>query len=165
MSTGGTHGIETLVAPAINLALLSGLLFWKLKIPVKNGVKARYETIRRDLFDVKNELDNAKKKYEEYSGKLNAIDAELLHLKAQSKESAQAASQSLIQEANRQSESVVSHSKNLSDSLVDELKQSLRDQFVKQVIKSSEEKLIKNLTGDDRQRIRKNFTSLVGGVR
>ncbi|MEO7161632.1 MAG: hypothetical protein ABI041_01810, partial [Bdellovibrionia bacterium] len=73
--------METLFAPSFNLLILIAFMVYKLNKPVKEFVSLRHKTIRDDIHSVKQELQLAQEKYDEFSARLKAIDAEIVTLR------------------------------------------------------------------------------------
>ena len=66
--------METLIAPAFNLAILLAVLFYYLKTPLKHFLQDRHNLIAKELEDVRSILRSAQEKYDEFSAKIKAVD-------------------------------------------------------------------------------------------
>jgi F0F1-type ATP synthase membrane subunit b/b' len=157
--------MESLIAPCFNLFLLIGILFFKLKQPVKDYVRQRHYSIQDDIRTVREHLKEAQEKYDEFSSKLKAIDAEVRDLREQAKQDVAVMSQRLLSEAKRISTTLISDAQNAANGLYLELKGQLYFDLTMRVLDRAEVLLRERLTGDDRARIRQEFSRQVEDCR
>src|SRR4051812_18986449 len=99
--------ITTLIAPAINLAILVGFLAMKVKQPVKDMVRTRHATLRDELKTVQEKLATSQERYDEFTRKLKAMDAEITALREQAKQDARAAQERISTETKKIAASIV----------------------------------------------------------
>jgi F0F1-type ATP synthase membrane subunit b/b' len=150
--------MESLATSSFNFLLLVGLLVFKLRKPVKDFVAQRHHLIRDEVQAVREQLKLAQEKYDEFSAKLKAIDAELASLREQAKQEVTSIKQRMTQEARRSSGLIVSDAKNAAEGLYADLKGQLYGELSARVLDRAETLLRERLTGDDRARIRKEFS-------
>jgi F0F1-type ATP synthase membrane subunit b/b' len=150
--------MNSLVASSFNFVLLVGFLSYKLKKPTRDFVSNRHKSIREEIQSVREQLRQSQEKYDEFSAKLKAIDAELANLREQSKIEASAIKQRLLGDARRTSSMIVSDARNAADSLYVDLKTQLYSELSSRVLEKAEILLRERLTGDDRARIRQEFS-------
>ncbi len=156
--------METLVASTFNLVLLLAILFYKLRVPLRDFVEQRHHSIRSDIQTVQNQLRQAQEKYDEFSAKLNAINVEIDVLREQSKQDALAAHHRILSESHKMMGNVISDAKRAADGLYLELKTTLYAELSGKVLDRAEHLLRERLTGDDRVRMREEFSSQVERV-
>ena len=151
--------MQTLIAPAINLLILVGILVYFLKTPLKSFVLERHNTIRTDLENVREQLATAKREYEEFSRKLASLTAEVAELRAQAAKDIDATRVRLIADAKRLAANIVVDARGSAEALYSELRGQLYTELSLRVLERAEAILRDRLTGDDRLRIRKEFSN------
>jgi F-type H+-transporting ATPase subunit b len=144
--------------------LLVTVLAVKLRAPVSAYVNDRHVSLREELQRVRGLLVSAQRKYDEFSGKLKAMDAEILSLREQAKQDASAAKVRVVAEAQRLSATVIHDARVSAQGLYSQLKSELFSEVGLKVVDRAEKLLRERLTGDDRARIRKEFSSQVETV-
>jgi F0F1-type ATP synthase membrane subunit b/b' len=150
--------METLFAPSFNLLILIIFMVYKLTKPAKEFVSLRHNTIREDIHSVKQELQQAQEKYDEFSSKLKAIDAEIVTLREQGQQDIAAMKKRIVSESGRLSLNIISDAKRAAEGLYLELKGQLYSELSAQVLDRAELLLREKLTGDDRMTIRSDFS-------
>ena len=156
--------METLIAPAFNLAILLAVLFYYLKTPLKHFLQDRHNLIAKELEDVRSILRTAQEKYDEFSAKIKAVDSEVTTIRDQAKEDAIEIEKKIIEDSKQISTRVVSESKLTSQRLYEDLKEELKTTYGLKVVERTQELLSAKLTGEDRVRIREEFSSQIGGA-
>lgn len=156
--------MSSLIASAINLGILFGLIYWKSRDPVVAFVRTRHETLRDELQKTAKDLSTAKQRFEEFSARLNAMQAEAAALRQQSKQDAQAAKIRVVDEARRLSALIVSDAKTSSEGLFADLRHQMRGEFAEKIVARAEVLLKTRLTGEDQVRMRQDFARQLGGV-
>jgi F-type H+-transporting ATPase subunit b len=156
--------MSELIYPAINLAILIALLFVYTREPVRGFVRTRHETLRDELRRVRDLLTNAKAKFEEFSAKLKAMEAEIQALRDQAKQDAAAVKTKILAEAQVLSANVVTDARRSAQGLYGQLKSELFVEVGNKVLDRAESMLRERLTGDDRARIQRDFSTQVESV-
>ena len=156
--------MNSLIAPSINLLILLTILIVKLREPLKEFVKERHRSLRDELEKTQTQLVNAQKKFQEYSSKLQAMDAEIEELSSQARKDAELTKIRVINEAQKVADTVVIDAKKSAESLFVDFKEQLRSELANQIISKAEALVRTRLTGDDRMKIVKDFSRQVGGV-
>lgn len=157
--------MESLFASTFNLLLLIGILVFKLRKPIRDFVSQRHDLIRTEVETVHQRLSQAQEKYDEFTARLKAIDAEVGSLHEQTKNDIQQIKQRITTEARRMSSIVISDARNAAEGLYSELKGQLYSELGVKVLERAESLLQERLTQDDRVRIRKEFSSQMESVR
>ena len=157
--------MESLLISSFNLLILIGFLVYKLRAPTKDYVAQRHLSIRDEIRAVHQQLKEAQEKYDEFSAKLKAIDAEVSALREQTKQETLALKQRMASDARRMASIVVSDAKRSADALFFELKGQLYSELSHRVLDRAEVLIKDRLTGDDRNRICREFSQQVEGAR
>ncbi len=152
------HG---LIAPTINVLILTAVLAYYLRGPFKAFVSGRHVYLRDELARVHTQLSQAQARYSEFDAKLNAIDAELNALREQVRQDAEQMKIKIINEGRRLADSIRVSAKMSATSMYTDLKNQLRAEFGQQVLTRAEAIIRERLTGDDRVRIRREFSKQV----
>lgn len=157
--------METLLAPAVNLFILIAVLFYFLRKPVIEFVTSRHHTLRSELEEVKNLLRLAQNEYDDFNGKLKAVDHEIRSLKEHSQNQARETEARLLSQAKKASELILSDAKVAAQNLFKKCKTDIREEFTRAVLHKAEGEIQSRLTGDDQKRIRREFSTKMGAAR
>jgi F0F1-type ATP synthase membrane subunit b/b' len=156
--------MSELIFPTINLAILLVILFVYLREPTRLFIRTRHEELRDELRRVRDLLINAKAKFDEFSAKLKAMEAEVQSLRDQARQDAATLKSKILAEAQSLSATIVSDSRRSAQGLYGQLKSELFVEVGHKVLDRAEAMLRERLTGDDRARIRNEFSSQVERV-
>lgn len=156
--------MSELIFPAINLAILITIMVIYLREPIRAFVRGRHETLREELRSVRDLLAGAKTKYEEFSSKLKAMEAEITSMREQAKTDAAATKSKILAEAQSLSATIVSDARRSAQGMYGQLKNELFVEVGHKVLDRAEQMLRERLTGDDRARIRHEFSAQVESV-
>ncbi len=151
----------SLGSSAFNLAVLVTILAYYLKNPLRGFVAGRHQGISEELKRVAEQLRISQERFEEFSSKLKALDAEVSSLHGQAKQDAAAVKNRILAEAQRLADVITADARANRDTLYAELQLQLRTQLGEKVLARAEAILRERLTGDDRQRLRQEFSSQV----
>lgn len=153
--------METLIAPAINLAILIVMLAYFVRKPLQDFVKGRHTSIKEELKTVKEQLQQAQARNDELSSKLKAMDAEIEVLQSQLTQEVGAIKNRLLTEAQRHSAQIITDARSSADGLYEELRAKIYAEIGLKVIERSELLLKQRITQEDRDRIKKEFVKQV----
>ena len=156
--------MESLFAPSFNLAILLAFMVYKLNKPVREFVSLRHTTIRGEIQSVRQELLQAQEKYDEFSSKLKAIDAEVVTLREQGQQEITAMKQRILSESGRLSLNIISDARASAEGLYLEFKGQLYSELSAQVLDRAELLLREKLTSDDRVAIRSAFSKQLEAI-
>ncbi|MGE0614688.1 MAG: hypothetical protein AB7P04_03530 [Bacteriovoracia bacterium] len=160
-----TSHVTSLILPFINLSLLVAIILYFTRGHLKTFVKNRHETLREEIQTVREQLKAATERYEQFSAKLKAVEAEVSSLTTQMARDAQDMKARIVTHAKQSSSQMVADARGAARGGLEGLKQEVRSEFGWRVISKAEEILTKKLTGDDRARIRKEFSSQMEQMR
>ena len=153
--------MKELIYPFINLAILITIMVVYLREPLRMFVRTRHEGLRDELQRVRDLLAQSQTRYDEFTGKLTAMEAEALTLRDQARQDATGARSRLNAEAQRLSATIVSDSRASAQGLFSQLKHELFAEVGTKVLDRAEAILKERLTGEDRTRIRHEFSAQV----
>lgn len=153
--------MKALIWPIINVATLVGILVYTTRAPLREFLKTRRKSIGEELIRVRELMESAKTKYEEFTAKLKAIDAEVLSLNEQVRSDAERMRSRILADAKQNAGSIVSDARTSANALYGDLKNELRVELGMRVLARAEKLLVERLTGDDRVRIRREFSTQV----
>jgi F-type H+-transporting ATPase subunit b len=157
--------MRELLFPFLNLVILIVIMVVYLREPLRAFVKTRHESLRDELQRVRTLLSQSQAKYEEFTGKLKAMEAEIVTLRDQAKQDAQSSKTRLIAEAQKLSTAIVNDARASAGGLYSSLRHELSAEVGKRVLDRAESLLKDRLTGDDRVRIRGEFSTQLGAAR
>lgn len=153
--------MENLIAPIFNFTVLVVLLVYFLKQPLRDHVSDRHTTLRDEVQGVESLLQRARERYDEFSAKLKAIDAESAAIREQVRQDAESARLRVMSDAKRLSGVIVADARASAESIVHDFRDQLRVEFSNRVIDRAETILKGRLTGAEQARIRKDFSRKV----
>ncbi len=156
--------MEHLIAPAVNFFIFVALLAFLLPPKVRAFVLSRHNFIRDEVVRVQGQLHSSKTRFDEFSAKLKAVEAEVAAIRDQSAQEAEATRARIVNDAKKLAVQIVSDARLSADSLFGDLRAQMRAEMVSRVIARAEVILRQRLTGDDRIRIRREFSRQVEGI-
>ena len=150
-------GMSSLFAPAVNLSLLVGVLFYFLRLPIRDFIGQRHKTWSSDLQSARELLKSAQDSYEEYTAKLNAVDVELQAIRESARREAAQTRDRIVLEARNTSTRLLSDSRSLAQNVFVETRRLLMTELGSQVVARSELLLNDRLTPENRKELRSDF--------
>ncbi len=153
--------METLIAPAVNLLALLGVLAFYLRKPLSQFVVARHHSIREELDRARRALMDAQNRNDDLSARMKALDSEIELLRVQSQEDAEKTKMSILSQASVLSGLVLSDCQAAARAAQADFKQELRQELATRALLRAESRLRDRLTGEDQARIRREFSFLV----
>jgi F0F1-type ATP synthase membrane subunit b/b' len=150
--------MESLIPSSINFTILASILFFKLRLPMRQFVSRRHETIYSQVTSVQKELKTAQDQHEAFAQKLKNIDLEMHQLLQEVKRESVELRQKVISEAREMARDLVLGAQGAAGTLFAELRGELYTELSAQILDRAEGLLQNCLTGDDRSRIRHEFS-------
>lgn len=148
----------------LNLVILVAVGFVKLRKPAKDAIAQRALFMRNELSTVREQLARSKASYEEYSAKLQAIDAELRAMQEENRTQARGMAARITGEAQRLGAQIIQDARTAADAATQDFRRQLVGEFGAKIIQRVEAQVRERLTGDDRLRIRQEFSRMVEGT-
>lgn len=162
MDHSAAASVSTLFWPAVNLSILVGTIVYTTREQRKSFVKDRHFKLRDEVENVSRQLKEAQVKYNEFSAKMKAIEAEVEAIRDQAQSDAESMKAKIVSEARRLSTAIVADAKTSTDGLFQDLRSDLRAEMAGWVIERAESILRDRLTADDRAKIRSEFSQQLG---
>lgn len=154
----------SLIASIINFLILIGILVVKLRAPLRSYIANRHQLVRDEIQNVAERLRQAQEKFDEYSAKLKAIDAEIATLREQVKNEVNQIKQRVNLEARQSASRMIAEAKNAADGLIHDFKEELYQELNLKALSQAESLLKDHLNSEDRIKIRNDFTRQVETV-
>ena len=152
----------SLILPALNLAVLVGFLVWKLRAPLARFVRQRHLYVRDEVSRVSRQLEDSQQRYQEFSSKLRAIDAEVGALRDQAKSDAVAAQLAIRAGAKKIAQQILEDAKTGANNAFQETRSSLKAEFGARVIDRAEALIRGQMNDGLRTQVREGFVRQVG---
>jgi F0F1-type ATP synthase membrane subunit b/b' len=147
-----------------NLFLFAGVMFFLLKRPISEAMRARREGIRRDLMRAQEERNAALAKLEEVEARLSRLDAEVSSVREQSQKDA-------VAEQERIARSTEEDARKLREQAVREIesagkaaRQELRRYAGEQSVRLAEEMIRRDIRPEDDARLVNMSIEELGGT-
>ena len=142
-----------------------GILFYYLRQPIKDFIRNRHTTLLSDLKTARTKLHEAQEKYEEFSSKLKAVDAEIAAIWDASRKDTEQTKTRVANEAHRLALTISADAKTASLGLVDEFKAFIRADLGRRVLRRAEALIRNQLTTQDRAKIGQEFIQQIESQR
>jgi F-type H+-transporting ATPase subunit b len=156
---------KSFVIQTINTIVLLFILVRFTKAPLRAFVTDRHTSLRDELTAVSGKLKQSKERFEEFSAKLKAIEAEVTALRNQARQDAESMKVRTLADAKRLSETIVTDARAAAQGLYSDLRAQLRTDLAEKVLDRAERLLRERLTGEEKVRIRREFSKQVEAVR
>ena len=147
---GGHHPFNWtfVVKHLVNLIILIGILVYFARIPIKKALEKRKANLSREIDEAKEAIEIAKKKFDEYSEKLNNLETEITSLKESVQNLGENEKNEIISQATQSCELLKKESKETIELEALRAKQEIQEEVV---ISSMEiaERLIKEKMGEE----------------
>lgn len=155
--------MNTLILPSINLLILLAVLFYFLRQPIKDFVKARHHSVATELQKSQGMLRESKIKYDEFVTRLSSVDSEIESLRMTSRQDALEMKARILAQAQKLSVNIQSDAKNAAMTLRNELKSELSKELGEAVLSRAAKIISTKLSSADHSKIRNDFARQVGG--
>lgn len=133
---------------AVNLVLLLGLIIYLIKTPFLNYLKKRKENLSSEIDEAKKAIEDAKKKHEEYSAKLDNLQNEINSLKENIKKQGQREKEELIKQAQYSCELIKNEVKDTVELETYRARQQLQTEVVNSSLELAENMIKQNMQGN-----------------
>lgn len=154
--------MKDLFAPFVNVIILSGVLIYFLREPVRAFVRSRHAALKRELRGAREQLELAEKRARELGARISGLEGEVSALRADSRRETEALKKTTQENTKRLADQYVADAKGFGEGMARELKEDLRRELVEKIFQSAEETIRKTVSGEDRLRMAKEFSQDVG---
>mgnify|MGYP001558860124 CR=1 FL=1 len=153
--------MSELFVPAVNFAMLVGLLGYFAWPPFKTFVAQRQEDIKKLSEDARTQKVEAEKRLREFEGKLRAfeVDAESLLRAAQA--DAEVLRTKIIEDARKQGEYIRKDAESTATANVNDFRDEVRRQVVRLAVSEAEKSIRANLSKDVQSKIIRDYMEKV----
>ncbi len=158
---GGGSQFKDFLYRVLNFSILVGIMYYVSKKPLANFLANRKESIRRTLQELELKKAEAEKKYEEYQGKLAALDEETKKIIEEYIEEGEREKQKIIEAARKQAQYIKEQAQFAIRQEVKMAKTELQKEIAEMTVKTAEEILKKNIKKKDHDRLIDEFRKKV----
>jgi F-type H+-transporting ATPase subunit b len=141
----------------INFAIFFGIMMKLAGRPIREMVKSRHETIRKDLDEAAKLRKLAQAKLEEYGNKVKDVESEVAALIAQIRKEAEADKARIIAAAEEQARKIKSDAERQMAAEVARASAELRREVIDVAVASAEEMLKKQIGADDQRKMAEKY--------
>ncbi len=153
--------VKDILLHAFNLFLLLALLFWLMRKPVKIALKNRADSIRRELTEAARLRDEAEKRHQELSARLDHFEDEVQAIRDEAKQDAQEEEAKLIERAHQEAKRIAETTeRNIRDE-VSRARLALQREAVELAVELAQKTLASELKDDDQKRLAREFLSTI----
>lgn len=150
--------MNTFLLSVLNFSVLVAALVYFLRKPIKEFVYTRHGSLRDELTESQELLKKAQVRFDEFSSKIKAIDAEISAYRNLSQETTATTVERILKEATRLAQAIQTDAGAHAKAMLDEFKFKLKSEFASTVLDRAEKILKDRLTGADRTRICEEFS-------
>ena len=166
LAAEGTHGgggaqFKDFLYRVLNFSILVGIMYYVTKKPLANFLANRKESIRRTLQELELKKAEAEKKYEEYQGKLAALDEETKKIIEEYIHEGEREKQKIIEAAEKQAQYIKEQAQFAIRQEIKTAKVDLQKEIAEMTVKTAEEILKKNIKKKDHDRLIDEFRKKV----
>ncbi len=133
---------------AVNLLILIGIIIYFSKTPIKKALEKRRSNLSREIDRAKVEIGDAKAKFEEYSKKIDGLEAETASLIQSIKEIGENEKSEIIAQAEKTCELIKKETTETIELETFRARQKIQQEVIENSMELAE-KLIKEKTGDE----------------
>jgi len=132
---------------AVNLLILIGIIAYFSKTPIKKALERRRSNLSTEIDRAKIEMDDAKKRFEEYSKKLDSLESETASLIKSIREMGENERKEIIAQAEKTCDLIKKETKETIELETFRAKQKIQEEVIVNSMELAE-KLIREKMGD-----------------
>jgi F-type H+-transporting ATPase subunit b len=149
----GNKAQPPLVAQILNFAILLGIFFYFGRKPVMEGLKARRDSVAKEIEEAQRMKKEADERAKMYQAKLAHLEEELATTKAALVEAGKGERDRIINEAEEKAERMVRDAKELLEQEAKQMRQDLVKETIEVAMQAAEEMLKQRITPADHERL------------
>ena len=157
-SEHGAFNWRFVMEHTVNLIILLGVLVYFLKTPVKNFLVERRGTISHEIDTAQKTIGDAKSKYGEYAGKLQAIESDINSLKDTLRKQGESERTELLRQADAASETIRKEAREAIVQQTERARRDIRNEVVNLALGNAEALIRQNLVDSDKEKFVQDFT-------
>lgn len=147
----------------VNLLIFLGLMAYILKRPLSDGLRNRRESIRRELLQSKQEMDQAFAKLTEIDGRLARVDSEVASIHEQATVEAEAERKRIAAQSELEVANLKERAQREIENAGKAAEQALRQFVAQESVKLAEKTLRREIRAEDDARLVKASVAQLGG--
>ena len=149
----------------INLFLFVGALIFLLRRPVGQSMRARRESIRKELMRAQEERNAALAKLEEVNARLARLDDEAAAVRTHAEQEAAQERERIARQTEEETRRLREQAQREIESAGKAARQELRRYAAEQSVELAEQLLRRDIRQDDDERLAREYITELGGVR
>ena len=157
-SEHGAFNWRFVMEHTVNLIILLGVLVYFLKTPVKNFLVERRGSIGHEIDAAQKTIGEAKSRYDEYAGKLQAIESEINSLKDTLRKQGETERSELLKHAETASETIKKEAKETIALQAERAKREIQSEVVNLALGNAETLIRQHLVDSDKERFVQEFS-------
>lgn len=167
LAEGGGGGIITLetIARLINLLIFLGIMYYLLRKPLGEALRARREGIRRELMRAQEERNAALAKLEEVEARLALLGSEVETINAQARKEAEEERARIERSTEEDARKLQEQARREIESAGKAARMELREYAAEQSVRLAEEMVRGNLRPEDDERLVRDYVEDLGGIK
>jgi F-type H+-transporting ATPase subunit b len=150
---------------ALNFFTLIAILAYILKSKVSSFFTKRYDTLKAAIQESRRLKDEAEKRHQEYSVKLQKLENEMSHSLEKIQSEGEIIKKKIIQEAQKAAIIIESETKKTIDVELERAKKLLFEEALNQSLSNARDLMSKNVGATDQQRLQKEFVDKVEAMK
>lgn len=147
----------------VNFSLLVFILVYFGRKPVKSFLVERRRLVEEDLVEAQRLKDEAERKYEEYSGRLEKLDQELEALRKEMIKAGEEERDRIVAEAEAKAARIRRDTQFLIDQQMKQLRVDLTREAVDAAVQAAEKALTDKVTSHDQERLASDYLARLRG--
>jgi F-type H+-transporting ATPase subunit b len=152
-------------AQLLNFAILLGIFFYFGRKPVMAGLKARRDSVAKEIEEAQRMKKEADERAKMYQAKLARLEEELATTKAALVQAGKGERDRIIREAEEKAERLARDAKELLVQESKQIRQDLVNETIDLAMQAAEEVLKERITGADQQRLADEYLAGLGAPR
>lgn len=143
---------------SVNLLILLGIIVYFAKDSVMSFLVSRRSKISHDIDEAQKTIKEAKEKFEEYSKKLEGIEAEITNLTDNIKKQGETERDEIIKQANHSAEVLSKEARDTIELEAERAKREIQSEVVQLAINIAENLIKHNLGQAEKEKLLSDFT-------
>ncbi|MEZ4705163.1 MAG: ATP synthase F0 subunit B [Bdellovibrionota bacterium] len=153
------HGLETLIAPLVNLLVLIGLMFFLMRKSVSENLQQRKKDIEENLKQSEELRMQAETRLSEVETKLHMLEKEVEEIFQRAKLEGEKQKQTIVARATTQAAQIIENAQRAAEREKQFASRELQKQLLSKAIEKSKVELKKTFTEQDHKQFVDHFVS------
>lgn len=153
--------MHELIPPTVNFLILTTVLYFVLRKPVKAMILARQQSLKSQVEESRLQKQEAEKRFREFNEKLIAFENEAQQILDRANVEAQAMKAKIISDARLTAERVVKETEATAQANIQDYKDKIRHETIAKAVDLAERIIREGLSKDDQRRIVNEYVGKV----